>query len=132
MASKAVQDGEENEGLYQKYEVYKGGEAVPNSFVLEPESDPAAREAIAVYARSTDDPELAADLQEWVGKLEGQESDGEVGAEIYHKTIPVTFAFIVAGGGLWWADWFSTGEMGAFVAAIALMHASVGMVEGYL
>jgi len=35
-----------NEGLYSKYEVYKDGEAVPNSFVLEPESDDAAREAL--------------------------------------------------------------------------------------
>lgn len=59
----------ENSGLYEKYEVYKDGEAVPNGFVLEPESDPAAREALIRYADATDDHELAVDLRMWMDDL---------------------------------------------------------------
>lgn len=53
-------------GLYEKYEVRKDGEIVEDCFVLEPESDSAAREALITYAERTDDDELAADLREWV------------------------------------------------------------------
>jgi len=55
-----------DDGLYEKYEVRKGGEPVEDCFVLEPESDSAAREALITYAEHTDDDELAADLREWV------------------------------------------------------------------
>lgn len=58
-------------GLYQKYRVTKDGEAVTNCFVLEPESDEAARAAIRAYVDETDDEELAADLSEWMASLEG-------------------------------------------------------------
>lgn len=64
-------------GLYEKYEVYKDGDPVPNSFVLEPESDPAAREALIRYAEATDDEALAADLREWMADLRTRgENDG--------------------------------------------------------
>ncbi|RLM32651.1 hypothetical protein [Haloarcula sp. Atlit-120R] len=59
----------EDSGLYDKYEVSKDGEAVPNCFVLEPESDSAAREALIRYAEATNDEELAEDLREWVTDL---------------------------------------------------------------
>jgi hypothetical protein len=61
------------DGLYDKYEVYKDGEAVPNSFVLNPESDPAAREALIRYAEATDDQKLAEDLLEWMTDLSTRE-----------------------------------------------------------
>ncbi|ELZ20814.1 hypothetical protein C475_19483 [Halosimplex carlsbadense 2-9-1] len=54
------------QGLYEKYEVYKEGEEVSNCFVLEPEDDSAAREALIRYAEATEDEELADDIREWV------------------------------------------------------------------
>ena len=59
----------EDSGLYDKYEVSKDGEPVSNAFVLEPESDSAAREALIRYAKATNDEELAEDLREWVTDL---------------------------------------------------------------
>lgn len=64
------------DGLYAKYEVYKDGEEVEDCFVLEPESDPAAREALVAYAMHTDSDELATDLAEWVADIEGDEVGG--------------------------------------------------------
>lgn len=57
------------QGLYAKYEVTKNGERVENCFVLEPENDSAAREALIRYAEETDDEQLADDLREWVTSL---------------------------------------------------------------
>lgn len=56
-------------GLYAKYEVRKDGEPVEDCFVLEPERESAAREALIRYAKATDDEELAEDLREWVEDL---------------------------------------------------------------
>lgn len=56
-------------GLYAKYEVTKDGEPVEDCFVLEPENDSAAREALIRYAEETDNEELAEDLREWVVEL---------------------------------------------------------------
>jgi hypothetical protein len=67
--SKPVDELWTDDGLYEKYEVYKDGEPVPNCFVLEPESDSAAREALIRYAEETDDEELADDLRKWVTRL---------------------------------------------------------------
>jgi len=53
-------------GLYEKYDVRKDGEPVRDCFVLEPELDSAAREALIRYAEATDDDQLAEDLREWV------------------------------------------------------------------
>jgi len=58
------------DGLYGKYEVYEDGEPVNSCFVLEPESDKDAREALRTYADSTENDELAADLREWMDQLE--------------------------------------------------------------
>jgi len=57
---------DEERGLYNKYEVTKGGDPVENFFVLEPEDDLAAREALIRYAEETDNEELADDLREWI------------------------------------------------------------------
>lgn len=52
-------------GLYHKYTVLKGGEPVDGfHFVLAPESDPAAREALWEYVSHTENDELAADIQD--------------------------------------------------------------------
>ena len=64
-------------GLYEKYHVCKDGEAVADCFVLEPDSDSAAREALIRYAEATDDEELAEDLREWVSDLCTRGDDGE-------------------------------------------------------
>lgn len=53
-------------GLHAKYEVRKDGETVEDCFVLEPEDDSAAREALIRYAEETDNEDLAEDLREWV------------------------------------------------------------------
>jgi hypothetical protein len=70
----------ESSGLYAKYEVRKDGDVVEDCFVLEPESDPAAREALWTYATETDDEELESDLKAWllgtVGATEGGGPDG--------------------------------------------------------
>ena len=63
------------QGLYDKYEVKKDGEPVESCFVLEPESDSAAREALWTYADETDDGELANDLKEWLLRTVGAGSD---------------------------------------------------------
>lgn len=57
-------------GLYEKYEVYQDGEPVLNCFVLEPETDEAAREAILAYAEAAEDPALSQDLREWMAQYQ--------------------------------------------------------------
>jgi len=59
-------------GLYGKYEVTEDGSAVEDCFVLEPETDPAARAALATYAEQTDDEDLQRDLQAWLASLRNQ------------------------------------------------------------
>jgi DNA-directed RNA polymerase subunit RPC12/RpoP len=53
-------------GLYEKYEVVKGGESIEGTFVLRPETDEAARKAILAYADAIDNEELADDLRHWI------------------------------------------------------------------
>ena len=57
-------------GLKAKYLVFKAdtGERVGNCFVLRPDKDHAAVEAIRAYARATDNETLAKDIYNWVGK----------------------------------------------------------------
>ena len=59
-------------GLKAKYLVFKAdtGERVGNCFVLCPDKDPAAVEAIRAYARATDNETLAEDIYNLVGKGE--------------------------------------------------------------
>ena len=59
-------------GLKAKYLVFKAdtGERVGNCFVLRPDKDHAAVEAIRAYARATDNETLAEDIYNWVGKGE--------------------------------------------------------------
>ena len=59
-------------GLKAKYLVFKGdtGEKLENCFVLRPEKDPAAVEALRAYARATGNQTLAEDIYNWVGRGE--------------------------------------------------------------
>lgn len=59
-------------GLKRKFLVFKSdtGKIVENCFVLRPDKDPAAVEALRVYARATDNAALSADIFNWVGKGE--------------------------------------------------------------
>ena len=59
-------------GLKAKYLVFKAdtGERVGNCFVLRPDKDPAALEAIRAYASATYNETLAEDIYNWVGKGE--------------------------------------------------------------
>lgn len=67
------------DGLRSKYEVLKDGEPQDGCFVLKPEEDPAAREALWTYADETDNDELAEDLKDWllntVGSTEERDAD---------------------------------------------------------
>jgi len=74
-------ENESEQGLYDKYEVNKDNEPVESCFVLEPESDSAAREALWTYADETDDDELADDLKEWLLRTVGSENDRSGGDE---------------------------------------------------
>ena len=57
-------------GLKRKYLVFKSdtGEMVENCFVLQPDKDLAAVEALRAYARATENEALAEDIYNWVGK----------------------------------------------------------------
>mgnify|MGYP006276660821 FL=1 len=62
-------------GLYGKYEVSEDGNPVGECFVLEPDSDHAAREAIRAYAAATENEDLADDLDEWMDQLEADDGN---------------------------------------------------------
>ncbi len=57
------------EGLKIKYDVFKvsDGSPVYNCFVLRPDRDHAAVEALRAYAATTENRALAADIIQWVG-----------------------------------------------------------------
>lgn len=57
-------------GLKGKYLVFKAdtGEQVSNCFVLRPDKDTGAVEALRAYANTTDNKTLAEDIYNWVGK----------------------------------------------------------------
>lgn len=62
-------------GLIVKYDVRKvdTGELVNNCFVLRPDKDPAAIDALVEYARSTDNVELKRDIVAWLKQVTGRE-----------------------------------------------------------
>lgn len=67
----------DDRGLYQKYTVTNAetGEEVEGCFVLKPENDTAARQALLSYALwcEPEQPQLAQDLRRWVlAILEGK------------------------------------------------------------
>ncbi|WP_237560643.1 hypothetical protein [Halostella litorea] len=70
-------DATDEAGLHDKYAVFEDGEPVADCFVLEPETDPAAREALIRYAEETDDEELAQDLCDWVTAICTEGNDDE-------------------------------------------------------
>lgn len=59
-------------GLRHKYKVFKAdtGEAIENCFVLRPDRDRAARDALRAYIVSTENLDLARDLDDWLHTLE--------------------------------------------------------------
>lgn len=59
-----------HKGLKAKYLVFgaASGKEIKNCFVLRPDKDPAAVEALRAYARTTDNETLAEDIYNWVGK----------------------------------------------------------------
>lgn len=59
-------------GLKAKYLVFKAdtGKVVDNCFILCPDKDAAAVEALRAYANATDNKTLAEDIYRWVGKGE--------------------------------------------------------------
>ena len=63
-------NGSKNKGLHEKYVVTKNGFRVESAFILEPQDDKAAREALRTYADCTENSELAKDLRNWVNELE--------------------------------------------------------------
>ncbi|MBQ6274449.1 MAG: hypothetical protein IJK63_09525 [Oscillospiraceae bacterium] len=64
---------EDYDGLKRKYVVLKAdtGAVVENCFVLRPEKDCAAREALLAYANSTGNKVLAKDIMAWLDDLSG-------------------------------------------------------------
>lgn len=70
--------GGSERGLYDKYEVYKDGKRVEDCFVLEPESDHAARLALIQYMSATDDQRLKYDLWDWlIDMRRSQDTDSD-------------------------------------------------------
>ena len=61
-----------DKGLKRKFLVFKSdtGEMVENCFILRPDKDPAAVEALRAYAGATDNATLSADILNWVGEGE--------------------------------------------------------------
>jgi len=53
-------------GLHEKYTVLKDGEEQEGCFVLKPESDNAALEALITYADETPDFQLRSELRGWI------------------------------------------------------------------
>jgi hypothetical protein len=67
-------EDEEKEGLYNKYTVKQNGEPVEGCFVLRPETDNAAREAIAEFvtkAVEQGEMEVAHRVREWINNSSG-------------------------------------------------------------
>jgi len=62
-------------GLIVKYDVRKveTGELVNNCFVLRPDKDPAAVDALIEYARSSENMELRQDIANWLKNVAGKE-----------------------------------------------------------
>jgi hypothetical protein len=70
VADGSVDSNSMPEGLYDKYKVLKDGEPQESSFVLKPENDEAALEALRTYANETDDRELRSNLRGWIMAIE--------------------------------------------------------------
>lgn len=63
----------DNEGLKLKYNVFKAdtNEPVYDCFVLRPQKDYAAKEALRAYAEATQNEVLSADIRNWLREMEG-------------------------------------------------------------
>jgi len=67
----------EPQGLYGKYRIFSartGAEIQDDCFVLRPAHDSAALAALRTYAATTENPELAADIDAWIA---GLDTDGQ-------------------------------------------------------
>lgn len=60
-----------HKGLYEKYQVIRKetGEVCEGAFVLRPQTDMAARIAIATYAEATHNPRLGRDIRAWLDSM---------------------------------------------------------------
>ncbi len=74
---KSATDGDR--GLYVKYNVVKAdtGETVYDCFVLRPDRDPAAVNALRAYADATQNKALASDIIKWIGAENGSDNNTE-------------------------------------------------------
>ena len=113
------------DGLKAKYLVFGAttGKRIVNCFVLRPDKDPAAVEALRAYARFTDNKTLSADIYNWVG--EGvtvqqckvgdtiYEVDGEHGI-VKHEVYEVCVVFKTTAtddNGAKWDDFYTTDDI---------------------
>jgi hypothetical protein len=101
-----------NEGLKIKYDVFKvsDGSPVYDCFVLRPDKDPAALEALKVYASVTNNKTLAKDIYRWIGDENNITNNTDLRASDFRE-IPRGYDgdFILEGNG-WQEGWFSDGE----------------------
>lgn len=79
-------------GLKAKYLVFNAasGKMIENCFVLRPEKDAAAVEALRAYANTTENKTLAEDIYNWVGKGVTVQDSKVVEIDQFNKWIPVT------------------------------------------
>ncbi len=62
-------------GLHKKYEVTRNGNHVDGCFVLRPETDTAALDALRRYVQVTTNRELADGLWTWIDRIQGITED---------------------------------------------------------
>lgn len=94
------------EGLKDKYLVFNAasGKKIENCFVLRPDRDTAAVDALRTYANSTDNKTLREDIHNWVGKDEPAQGWIPVPADELQKYIGVPVCILrKTDGQSWWA-----------------------------
>lgn len=78
------------EGLKDKYLVFNAasGKKIENCFVLRPDRDTAAVDALRTYANSTDNKTLGEDIYNWIGKGEPVQEWIPVSDRLPERTLP--------------------------------------------
>lgn len=69
------------QGLYHKYNVFDAetGEPIGGAFVLLPETDPIAEEALDCYAEATGNLTLQEDLYRWLDDIRERRGESRLG-----------------------------------------------------
>ena len=69
--AQTIKDKKGGKGLYSKYTVIDNTthEVIQDCFVLRPDKDPTAEDALLFYAEATQNEELAVDLAHWLQEL---------------------------------------------------------------